>query len=296
MIQTKVKVDASKLTAFIPQYLAETRRGVKAGTISIARTVAQELIKYTPPFDRNDFTSYQKAKEVGEGAVTRDIRKVYWTIYQLFDEIEKSAGKVQSMQELAITEDVFSRRSGTMKTRIVGYRAGNDATIIYQSIKSGNLARAQELLSGQRTNLRNVQIGLFDGGKAHKQSRNRRGRVSRHVPALIVTDHKNLDAYIKQQKYRVGFTRGGWLSGATQAGAMPRKIPAWIKRWAAKSPGSGSQKTNARGTTIRISNDVSFVSTGISASRINSALKDAQAKLQKQMEIIVANRNRNRKV
>ena len=80
MIATKVKVDASKLTAFIPQYLAETKRSIKAGTISIARTVAQELVKYTPPFDRNNFTSHQKAKKAGEGALERDIRKVYWHI------------------------------------------------------------------------------------------------------------------------------------------------------------------------------------------------------------------------
>lgn len=265
MIKTKVKVDASKLTAFIPQYLAETRRGVKAGTISIARTVAQELIKYTPPFDRNDFTSYQQAKKAGEGAVMRDIGKVYWSINKLFGHLKDN---------------------GHLK----------EARAIRRLTAQGDYIKAEEILRKTSIKERNVAIGIFDDGKAHKANRNRIGRVSRHVPALIVADHKRIAEYAKSKKANVGFTRGGWLSGATQAGAMPRKIPAWIKRWAAKSPGSGSQKTNARGTTIRISNDVSFVSTGISASRINSALKDAQAKLQKQMEIIVANRNRNRKV
>jgi hypothetical protein len=292
MIATKVKVDASKLTAFIPQYLAETRRGIKAGTISVARTVAQELIKYTPPFDRGDFTSYQQAKKAGEGALERDIRKVYWTPSRLFSEIEATVGKVQSLEELAIYEELTGKRRKKPKQILRGYRIGNEATILYSLIKEGKFSRAEELLKGQSTKYRNVRIGLFDGGKAHKQSRNRRGRVFRHVPALIVADTKQLDAYIKAKKQMVGFTRGGWLSGAAKAEALPRKTPVWIKRWQGKSPGDGSQTPSRRGFAVRIANGVSFMSSSISPSRINSALKDAEAKLRKQMEIIVAHRNR----
>jgi hypothetical protein len=260
MIATKVKVDASKLTAFIPQYLAETKRSIKAGTISIARTVAQELVKYTPPFDRNNFTSHQKAKKAGEGALERDIRKVYWHINKLFGAL-KNEGKLK------------------------------EARIIRKLVTSGEYSKAEELLKTTGIKERNVQIGLFDGGKAHKQSRNRRGRVSRHVPALIVINRKGLDEYIKAKKKMVGFSRGGWLTGASGAQAMPRKMPVWVKRWQGKSPGHGSQSTR-RGFAVRITNDVTFASSSISPSRINSALKDAEAKLRKQMEIIVAHRNR----
>lgn len=261
MIATKVKVDASKLTAFIPQYLAETKRGIKAGTISVARTVAQELIKYTPPFDRNDFTSYQQAKKAGEGALERDIKKVYWLISKLFGTL-KDEGKLK------------------------------EARIIRKLVTSGEYSKAEEILKTTGIKQRNVQIGIFDGGKAHKQSRNRRGRVSRHVPALIVINSKGLDEYIKAKKQMIGFTRGGWLSGASSAQVMPRKMPVWIKRWQGKSPGDGAQTPSRRGFAVRITNGVSFMSSSISPSRINSALKDAEAKLRKQMEIIVAHRNR----
>lgn len=260
MIAPKVKVDASKLAAFIPEYLKETRRGVKAGTISIARTVAQELIKYTPPFDKANFTSYQQAKKAGEGALIRDIGKVYWPINKLI-------GKLKEFGKL------------------------NEAKGIRRLVTQGEYIKAEEILKRSGIKERNVRIGMFDGGKAHKESRNRIGRVSRQVPALIVVDQREVASYIKQQKALVGYSRGGWLSAASGAQSLPRGLPAWIKRWQGRSPGSGSQD-RSKGFSIRLTNAVRFMSAAIDASRINSALRDAQAKLKKQMEIIVANRKR----
>lgn len=257
MITPRIKVNADKLGALIPRYIAETRKGVRASLLTVSRTTTRELIKYTPPYDKSDFTSGPKAKKAGEAAVVRDIGRVYWTVNQLFGAL-KDAGHLPAARSI--------RKLCTL----------------------GQFGQAEEVLRATGVRYRNVPISFFDGGKAHGASRTRSGRVFRHVPALIVVDALPLKTYVTECKKRVGFTRAGWISAGLAAaiGGMSG-FPVWIKRWSGSAPGAGFIRDGGNGIMVRLKNAVSWASNALPDGRIADALQDARTKLEKQMEHII---------
>ena len=266
MITPRIKVNADKLGALIPRYIAETRRGVRASLLTVSRTTTKELIKYTAPYDKADFTSWKAAKKIGESAVERDVRKVYWKVSKIL---------------FLLKEKGFYDEVG----------------LIYRLIKRGELHDAMSVLEATGIRDRNTPIGYFDGGAEHRRSRSRRsGRVFRNRPAMIVIDSEKIEPYIQELQARVGFTRAGWITAAL-AGALGgmNKFPVWIKRWSGRAPGSGGLMEGKNGIKVRLKNAVSWTSTALPAGRIADALRDARMKLEKQMQIIIAHRRKRLK-
>lgn len=161
------------------------------------------------------------AKKAGEVTLVRDILKVYVTAPEVY--------------------------------KAVAEQNPTAAKAIYSALLRGDYQEAERILRSSGTRFRNVSIGSFDP-KLHKASRNKRGRVSRHVPAQIVTNFKKLDSYIRQKKKNVGMLASGWNAPAFKLRA---RVPTWVKRH--KSVFSSvSEKEDERGYTIIMMPNVGF--------------------------------------
>ena len=100
-------------------------------------------------------------------------------------------------------------------------------------IRSKDVARAQKMLEdiGLSTYKgKRVNVMLFDGGRLHKHTLQRGGKMNEFA---IVLNHVALNKYIKQQQKRVGNIKSGWARAAEMlgngVGNATRGIPAWAK-------------------------------------------------------------------
>ena len=169
----------------IKTLIKETEKDAKEVVIAQARLFCVDLVHVTQPWGKG-----KKAQRMGQGAVGRDIEKVYLTESDLYGLIKK-----HSVEQ---------------------------AKAFYYHIKHGNFNKADKIA---RTV--NIDIGHFDGGEKHRKSRNNRGRVSAGVQGKFA-QKKDVDKYTKEVKNRVGFAKSGWADCAAELGGH-RGIPAWIK-------------------------------------------------------------------
>jgi len=169
----------------IQRLIKETEKDSKEVLISQARLFCVDLVHVTQPWGRG-----KKAQRLGQGAVSRDINKVYLTESDLY---------------------------GLIKQHSI-----DQAKAFYYNVKNGNFDEADKIA---RTV--NIDISHFDGGRKHRNSRNNRGRVSPGVRGTF-SPKKDLDKYTNEVKNRVGFAKSGWSDCAKELGGT-RGIPAWIK-------------------------------------------------------------------
>lgn len=253
-----VKVDASKLNVLLREYSATLNKSIAQTNLIAARSLTRELIKYTAPYDPGNFTSAAAALKTGKAAVARDVKSVYMTGPELFEKL-KAAGKA------------------------------NEARAVYRLMRS---SQGEAILKATGIRERNVRIGAWDGGAAHKAARSRRdGRVHRQVPVMAIPDAKDRAAYIKKKQDQVGFTRAGWLSAGLRAaiGGLTG-FPKWVTKWQGTAPGGGAQKL--RGQSITLSNLVAWTSRSLTPDKVKAALNDTMMKLRKSIQIVAAKRRR----
>lgn len=151
------------------------------------------MVQLTPPSGKG--VTGTPAKKRGEAVVASDINKVYATAAETY---------------LAIAEQSEAAASG-----------------FWFAVMKGDIAEAQRIVSVAGGRWRNVRIGEFNKS-FHAQSRNKNtGRVRRHVPAQILTNHRVLQKYIREKQKQVGYLASGWSSAATKFGAS---VPLWIRR------------------------------------------------------------------
>jgi len=212
----------AKLNALRP---ANNQDQLKSLAASMGRTAALVLARSTPPPGTGE-----QAKTQGESAVARDIRTVY-----------------------ATPGDVWNDISNT-----------RTAALFWSAVRAGEFDVAAAFAREFSTLYRNVPWGRFDGGALHKGARDARGHV-RGGPRLVVTNHRQLWAYVKQEQQHVGTAKGAWADCVRALGGTIRGLREegditanWITR-----KGHGRGRASFAGSTahptVTITNSVPYI-------------------------------------
>ena len=212
-----------------------------------ARLVAVSLAYSTQPYGDD-------GQPLGISAIKRDVSKVYGsptTIYAQIKERDEAMAK--------------------------GF---------YGLIEKGKVKQAQELLLAAQVVDSQTPIGSFDGGEAHKASRNSVGRVSRRRAALIVSNPDKIRTYIEKCVKLVGFAKGGWAACARQLGGV-RGIPGWVSRQK-DSPGEVIDKSEEAQGYIILVNKVKYISRCLGNGEIQRALDIEAEKMIKYIDRLTA--------
>ncbi len=193
------------------------------------------------------------SQAAGIAATATDIRRVYATPGQVYNDLDAKA------------------QHGFWKA--VSVRAWDRAKQILQ--------RAARKFSG-------IQIQPFDGGAAHRQLRNKQGRISKsQKPVMIVQDTKKLKNYVDAETKKVGFGKGGWAACAAALGGT-RGIPGWVSRQ--KSPGSVAERYHELISSVVMTNEVPYASEIITPAGKADAIRIAGERLAKSVRIAVSQR------
>ncbi len=106
-----------------------------------------------------------------------------------------------------------------------------------------------------------------------------KGRVRRGANPRILVPMAALQAYIAQEKGRVGILASGWKSAADQLGIV---LPQWIGKH--EGEGGYELEVNADHVAIRFSNQVSYASEADMNARVNWALAAQEAAIQRRLD------------
>lgn len=150
------------------------------------RLLAIQLARVTQPFGgggNNESGNYvgEGDRIAGEKATRRDIYKLYAPPYIAFQQI-----------------------------RDTDFQA---AQAFWRAIQDSDWTECERIVREAGGRWRNVPVGRFDAG-LHRRNRNRQGRISRHVPAQIVTNPKALSTYAEKKVKLVGLAKGGCAAAA----------------------------------------------------------------------------------
>lgn len=245
----ELKVETRRFEAALRNLARETGRSFGEVVNQNARLIAVNLAYQTQPFGNSSASRKQ-----GEGAVMRDIGKVYRTASSVYAEIKDQSEKTAK-----------------------GW---------YKAVKAGEFTQAEAILRKVSIADRNAAIGKFDDS-LHIKSRNRRGRVSRHRIALITPDAKELKTYAKQVASRVGYAKAGWIAAGLQLGKLSR-VPAWLKKVTA-GQGSGTMKGRAVNPEAELHNFVQYLTNILNTGSVATALRVQREKMEKHIKYAVSN-------
>jgi hypothetical protein len=256
----KVKINTTKLKAKLRSMSRNVHRTATEVLESEGRIAAISLAKSTQPFGTG-----ADAQNMGERAVSRDIKKVYVTIGDVFASLPDS-------------------REG-------------DAKQFWKLVQSGQYEAARQILSNTGSRFGKIPIGRFDGGSLHAQARNAKtGRVSQKDPSLVVTDASALIDYGKSKVNLVGYGKSAWADLARQLGGTrglrAPKLPGgerditanWITRKGGKGHitrnyGDGSRPVLTLTSSVRYADNI------LSQSAMNNAVRIARNRIIKQIEM-----------
>lgn len=220
------------------------------------RLIAWNLAHNTQPYG---MTLAQK--KIGEAAVMRDIGKVYQSAQAVF--------KLIADQDKQLAKQW------------------------YKLVQGGGYAAALKLLQSSKFTFRNTPIHDSLLPELHQKSRNSRGRVSRHRPAQIVPQAKQIKDYIKQRAKLVGFAKAGWITAGAALGSI-RNVPAWITRHKGSSPGSADDQSNRRDDPyITLTNQVRYVSQILPDNEVAGALRIQREKMLAHIEHVLVHTARD---
>jgi len=259
-VAVTVKTNTTRLKAKLRNMSRNVHRTATEVLESEGRIAAISLAKSTQPFGTGG-----DAKDMGERAVSRDIKKVYVTIGDVFASLP-----------------------------LVGK---GDAAQFWKLVKAGKYDAARQILSGTGSRFGKIPIGRFDGGSLHHQARNAKtGRVSQRDPSLIVDDSSQLISYGKSKVNLVGTGKSAWASMARQLGGTrglrSPKLPggerditaAWIlhkggQGHISRNYGDGSRPVLTLTSTVRYADNI------LSQSARNNAVRIARGRIIKQIEM-----------
>jgi hypothetical protein len=187
-----------------------------------ARGFVREIIKITPPAMGG--AGAKKNQGRGEGAVMRDVAKVYLSAGRAYKEIRESLGDAT-------------------------------AKVFWAAYKENNTQAAEAILRRVGGKFAAVKMGAFDGGAAHARLRNSRGRISKERPEQLPTSGTGYEDYMNRRVKNVGILASGWIAAARLVG---ERVP----KYASRHPGNGSARVNARksGDTYHFHNAVDYAS------------------------------------
>jgi hypothetical protein len=152
------------------------------------------IVQATPPYNLEENTGTRAAKEAGNVAVRRDIYRVYG-----------SPGKLY-----------FLIKDKDVRT----------AARYFRLLKAGRMGEASKVAQEAV----NHRLRPFDGGRAHKARRDRRGRVRGMKQSIYVHDEAALSAYISMRQKRVGMLAASLVDAAESELGRLSGVPAFVRR------------------------------------------------------------------
>lgn len=236
---------------------------------SQARLLAENLAFQTQPFGKDP-----KARQMGEMAVERDIRKVYI-----------SAGEAGLSDSLSYSIKHATRGDEKNKSQT----PDNMAKAFVWMISKGKYSDATKLLKRvgvSQQEITQIPIGKIDGGQAHQSARHgTRMRVSKNqLPLRIVSDGQ-IKTYINKIRKNVGIAKAGWAACSRIIGGT-RGIPQWVTRNIGKAGGgtvadSSMDKNRPR---VVLKNNVPWIDQCLSTSQLERAVRIQHEKMVKAID------------
>jgi hypothetical protein len=228
-----------------------------------ARLIAVQLARVTHPYGGSEGNSNPEGgysgtsdRMMGEAAVRRDISRLYAPAFVAFQQIRDNNPEA--------------------------------AKAFWKAFQDNNWKEAERIVRESGGRWRNVPVERFDKS-LHKKNRNRQGRVSRHVPAQIITNPKAMNAYREKEVKLVGFAKGGWAAAARGIGGM-RGIPQWVTRHSKAGMGNAvDNSNNSDNPHVLITNSVPYISKVCPQSARDMALRIQRNKMFKHIEKVVSN-------
>ena len=192
-----------------PQFLREQEEQLVR--LSLTRLISsggqtKGLVQITPPGAPG--VGAAAAKKAGEGAVVRDVKRVYVHASTVFAELEK----VDPAK----------------------------AAAYWSAVKKGQLEQAKRVLYGAAIPAHlKVTPQPWDGGAAHKAKRKKSGRVYPQKPSVVLDQVTPLNQYIKEKKKNVGWMASSLVVAGSMLGVI-KSVPKFISRhrgkWASIVP------------------------------------------------------------
>jgi hypothetical protein len=117
----------------------------------------------------------------------------------------------------------------------------------------------------------------------HKNARTARyGRVPDSAKTLaVISKGEALDRYIAKVQKQIGAVKAGWIAAAKALGGTVRGIPRWANTGAHKnSHGSAAVKRAEKGSTVELTNQVSYAPQACDDGQLRHAERRARLRLQ----------------
>jgi hypothetical protein len=219
----------------------------------LGRLEAVSFARSTQPYTRGD--DFASSLKDGQGAVERDIRRLFKTGGSVYAEIKASGDK-------PLADGFYSQ---------------------YQIGKIKGKKGAEALMQKSSTKFKTLRIERKVNTDLHKQSRDGRGRVARNrLPKQVLVADKSLETYIAKRQKMVGLAKSGWASAAREMGGA-RGIPSWAKRWT--NTGSATDKTGSGNMqSVIIESKVKYASQALPAGEEEQALRIAAGRLRESLQ------------
>jgi hypothetical protein len=239
-----------------------------------ARLAAVDLSNSTTPFSRGAGGS-QKAKGLGEGAVQRDILKVYYPA---------TGSKFRSMATRIARGSIIkkggknaSAAGEKFKERLLRYQMSDDTAAL------AKIAADMQF--------KDFMLDRFDPSK-HTRARGRGGKVHNVTPTLVIGAEREMEKYIANTQKKVGLTKAGFALVAQKIptnnkGNPMSGIPAWVKRHIGRASGRMEDFTQGgllnRNIRVRMTNSTPWASDTITNSQITHSLQSTRKRFIKYM-------------
>lgn len=274
-LQISAKTNTADLRAKIKTYAEITGKDGADALRRHARIAAVDLCNSMTPYSHGQSA---KAKAVGEGAVQRDILKVYYPA---------TGGRFRA------------QATGIARGFLLGKGAANaseQAEKFKERLLRYQMSENTEALAKIAADMkfRDVMLDRFDQTR-HQSERGTDGRVSGNAaPVLVIGAERELERYIEDTKKKVGLTKAGFAKVAEQIptsneGDPLRGVPAWVKRHIARASGSMRDLTQGgllnRNIKVMMSNTTPWASNTISQQAVRSSLDATRSKFVKYMDI-----------
>jgi len=228
----------------IQDFAAGTGRSLTEEIIATARLLSVSLATSTQPYGKT-----KASKTAGEGAVRKDIAKLFRTPGSVYQEIKE--------------DDEFAAKQ------------------FWSAFKRTDTDAMRSLMTAASIDL---EIVSRPSKEVHDAARNARGRV-RGRARQLVTAPGAIDAYTALRQKKVGFAKAGWAAAADACGGH-RGIPAWASGRHPTAPGGASIIRDPARPQVTIFNHVSYIDQILPSPQIEAAVSIAYDKLLKRLDII----------
>jgi len=236
---------------------------------SQARLLAENLAFQTQPFGKD-----QQARQMGEMAVERDIRKVY-----------KTAGEIGLSDSLSYSIRHATRGQEKNKSQT----PDNAAKAFVYLVSKGKYTDARKLLQRvgvSEQEITQVPIGKMDGGQSHQTARHgTRKRVSKNQLPLRVVADGQIKTYINKIRRNVGIAKAGWAACSRIIGGT-RGIPQWVTRNIGRAGGGSvaDSSMDKRTPKVQLMNHVPWIDQCLSNSQLSQAVRIQYEKMVKAID------------